>query len=86
MTPAQTRDLIANLETIETTAKRMREHLAGKTVHAPLYSHHGYALVNAMYAITECDALYDLRNEIGLDLGIGSDGEPVLHLADRKAA
>ena len=75
--------LIADLATLEAAAKRLREQLTRTPTPSPLFSWAGYALVNAMHDVTECDALYDMRNEIGLDLGVGADGERLLYLADR---
>lgn len=49
-------------------------------------SHSGRALVNAIYDLIEVDAVYDLANEIGRELGVDEDGEPILYLADRGRA
>jgi hypothetical protein len=43
----------------------------------------GIRLCNAAYDLFECDALYDMAQEIAAPLGTTARGEPVLHLADR---
>jgi len=50
---------------------------------APLYSREGMELVKAAYAVTECEALYELWGDIATDLGVGRDGTPLLFLDDR---
>lgn len=43
----------------------------------------GIRLCNAAYDLFECDALYDMAEELAAPLGVTGRGEPVLHLADR---
>ena len=43
----------------------------------------GIRLCNAAYDLFECDALYDMVQELAAPLGVMADGAPVLHLADR---
>ena len=43
----------------------------------------GMRLCNAAYDVFECDALYDMAQELGAPLGVTADGAAVLHLADR---
>lgn len=80
----QTAKLVSDLDGLIAAATRMRNHVAARKPYAPIYSWHGYALVNAMHDVTGCDELYALRTEILFDLGVGNDGEPLLHLSDRE--
>jgi hypothetical protein len=43
----------------------------------------GLALVNAMHALTECDALYEFANDIAAPMGLTASGERVLPLGER---
>lgn len=43
----------------------------------------GIRLCNAAHDLFECDALYDLAQEVAAPLGVTARGEAVLHLADR---
>lgn len=43
----------------------------------------GVRLCNAAYDVFECDALYDMAQELAAPFGAAADGAPVLHLADR---
>jgi len=43
----------------------------------------GIRLCNAAYDLFECDALYDMAQELAAPRGVTADGAPVLHLADR---
>lgn len=43
----------------------------------------GVRLCNAAYDLFECDALYDMAQELAAPFGMAADGAPVLHLADR---
>ena len=43
----------------------------------------GIRLCNAAYDLFECDALYDMAQELAAPLGMTARGEAVLHLADR---
>ena len=43
----------------------------------------GLRLCNAAYDLFECDALYDMAQELAAPFGVTADGAPVLHLADR---
>jgi hypothetical protein len=43
----------------------------------------GIRLCNAAYDVFECDALYDMAQELAAPFGVAADGAPVLHLADR---
>ena len=43
----------------------------------------GMRLCNDAYDQFECDALYDMAQELAAPLGVTADGAPVLHLADR---
>jgi hypothetical protein len=43
----------------------------------------GVRLCNAAYDVFECDALYDMAQELAAPFGVAADGAPVLHLADQ---
>lgn len=43
----------------------------------------GVRLCNAAYDLFECDALYDMAQELAAPFGVAASGAPVLHLADR---
>jgi hypothetical protein len=43
----------------------------------------GVRLCNAAYDVFECDALYDMAQELAAPFGVTARGAPVLHLADR---
>lgn len=43
----------------------------------------GIRLCNAAYDLFECDALYDMAQELAAPFGVTARGERVLHLADR---
>jgi hypothetical protein len=43
----------------------------------------GMRLCNAAYDLFECDALYDMAQEVAAPFGVTAVGEAVLHLADR---
>ncbi|MDB5708630.1 MAG: hypothetical protein JWL96_700 [Sphingomonas bacterium] len=43
----------------------------------------GMRLCNAAYDLFECDALYDMAQELAAPFGVTAEGAPVLHLADR---
>ncbi|MDB5676546.1 MAG: hypothetical protein JWM65_3528 [Sphingomonas bacterium] len=43
----------------------------------------GVRLCNAAYDMFECDALYDMAQELAAPFGVTAEGAPVLHLADR---
>ena len=46
----------------------------------------GMRLCNAAYDLFECDALYDMAQELAAPFGMTAHGAPVLHLADRALA
>jgi hypothetical protein len=43
----------------------------------------GLRLCNAAYDVFECDALYDMAQELAAPFGVTAEGAPVLHLADQ---
>jgi len=43
----------------------------------------GMRLCNAAYDVFECDALYDMAQELAAPFGVTAEGAPVLHLADQ---
>jgi len=46
----------------------------------------GIRLCNAAYDVFECDALYDMADDLAATRGQTARGAPVLHLADHALA
>lgn len=46
-------------------------------------SHAGMRAINAAHDLFEVDALYDLAGDVGMEIGVTMEGEPVQYLVDR---
>ena len=73
--------LVEDLERLASAAETALSAARAGKLH---YSWQGYRLYNAIHDVTGCEAIYDVRNEIGRELGIDSDGERILYLDKRS--
>jgi len=80
MPPAATSPQFARIEALRAACERALPDAARGALFDGLA---GVRLCNAAYDLFECDALYDMAQELAAPFGVAASGAPVLHLADR---